>query len=149
MGGLSEGLRIWKPIWVRLRRAGSPSVRNASSTTVIRAGYLQHIIRKHNQSVDWPGECHGVRKLITVTIFIKATKPQSFDLTFRSIFFRIIGLLNVVCHGFHQFFQEMPTFPMFAYILSTNILSTHPTVRSLLISVVKQLSPIILYSTYP
>jgi len=113
---------------VRLRRAGIPSVRNASSTTVIRAGYLQHIIQKHNQSADWPGECHGVRKLITITILINAPKPQSFDQTFRCSLFRIISILNVVCHGFLQFFQEMPTFPMFAYLLSTNILSVHLTV---------------------
>ena len=145
---------VWKYSYmenclVRLRRVGNPSVRKASSTTVIRAGYLQHIIRKHNQSADWPGECHSVRKLITVTILINASKPQSFDLTFQSSLFRIISILNVVCHGFLQFFQEMPTFPMFAYLLSTNILPTHPTVRSLLISVVKQFSSIISYSTDP
>jgi len=144
MHGLSEGTRIWKPVW---RRAGIPSVSNASSTTVIRAGYLQYTIQKQNQSADWPGKCHGVRKLITITILIKVSKPQSFDLTFRSSLFRIISTLNVVCHGFLQFFQEMPTFPMFAYLLSTNIISIHPTVRSLLIFVVKQLSSIISYST--
>jgi len=117
--------------------------------TVIRAGYIQHIIQKHNQSVDWPGDCHGVRKLITVTILINEPKPQSFELIFRSSLFRIISILNVVCHGFIQFFQEMPTFPMFAHLLSTNILLTHPAVRSLLISAVKQLSSIISYSTDP
>ena len=149
-----QGWSVWRYSYmetclVRLRRVGSPSVRNASSTTVIRAGYIQHIIQKHNQSVDWPGDCHGVRKLITVTILINEPKPQSFELIFRSSLFRIISILNVVCHGFIQFFQEMPTFPMFAHLLSTNILLTHPAVRSLLISAVKQLSSIISYSTDP
>ena len=151
-----HGWPVWRysymETWLtRLRRVGNPSVRNASSTAVFRAGYLQHIlvIQKNNQSADWHGACHGVIKLITVTTLLNASKPQSFDLTFRSSLFRIISILNVVCHGFLQFFQEMPTFPIFAYLLSTCILSTHPTVRSLLISVVKQLSSIISYSTDP
>jgi hypothetical protein len=95
-----HGWSVWRYSYmetcvVRLRIAGNPSVRNASSTTVIRAGYLQLIIQKHNQSADWPGECHGVRNLIIVTILINASKPQSFDLTFRSSLFRIISILNV------------------------------------------------------
>jgi hypothetical protein len=88
---------------------------------VIQAEYLQRIIQTYYQSADLPGECLGVRKLITGTILLNASKPQYVDLTFQANLFRIISILNVVCHGILQFYQEMPTFSTFAYLVSMKI----------------------------